>query len=129
KLPLGLKFTPQGHDEGIATYFREYARHFMEDWIKENPKADGSKYNIYQDGLKVFVTIDSKMQEYAEESVKTHMARLQEVFDEQNKNNKTAPFRHITKEETESIMNSAMRKSDRWRKMKNQGKDEEEIIR
>lgn len=128
KLPLGLKFTPQGHDEGIATYFREYARHFMEDWIKENPKADGSKYNIYQDGLKVFVTIDSKMQEYAEESVKTHMARLQEVFDEQNKNNKTAPFRHITKEETESIMNSAMRKSDRWRKMKNQGKNEEEII-
>ncbi len=127
-LPLDLKFTPQGHDEGIATYFREYARHFMENWIKENPKPDGSNYNIYQDGLKVFVTIDSKMQEYAEEAVHEHMTQLQEVFDEQNKNNKTAPFRHITKEETESIMNSAMRKSDRWREMKKQGKDEEEII-
>ena len=127
-LPLGLKYTPQGHDEGIATYFREYARHFMEDWIKENPKPDGGKYNIYQDGLKVFVTIDSKMQEYAEQAVKTHMARLQEVFDDQNKNNKTAPFRHITEKETEGILNSAMRKSDRWREMKKQDKEEEEII-
>ena len=127
-LPLGLKYTPQGHDEGIATYFREYARHFMEDWIKENLKPDGSKYNIYQDGLKVYVTIDSKMQEYAEEAVKAHMANLQAVFDEQNVNNKTAPFRHITSEEIDKIMNSAMRKSDRWRDMKRQGKDEEEII-
>src|SRR5690554_3996732 len=98
-LPLGVKFTPQGHDEGIATYFREYARHFMEDWIRENPKPDGSNFNIYQDGLKVYVTIDSKMQEYAEEAVDAHMVRLQQVFDEQNKNNKTAPFRHITTEE------------------------------
>lgn len=128
-LPLGVQFTPQGHDEGIATYFREYARHFMEDWIKANPKADGTKYNIYQDGLKVFVTIDSKMQEYAEDAVTTHMARLQEVFDEQNKNNKTAPFRHITEKETEGILNSAMRKSDRWRDMTRQGKEEEEIIK
>jgi penicillin-binding protein 1A len=127
-LPLNLKFTPQGHDEGSATYFREYARQFMEDWIKEHPKADGSKYNIYEDGLKVYVTIDSKMQEYAEQAVKTHMARLQKVFDEQNENNKTAPFRDITEQETESIMNSAMRKSDRWREMTKQGKDEEEII-
>lgn len=127
-LPLGIKFTPQGHDEGIATYFREYARHFMEDWIKQNQKPDGSKYNIYQDGLKVFVTIDSKMQEYAEDAVTSHISRLQEVFDEQNENNKTAPFRHITEKETEGILNSAMRVSDRWREMTKQGKEEEEII-
>ncbi|HLW32251.1 MAG TPA: PBP1A family penicillin-binding protein [Aequorivita sp.] len=127
-LPLDLKFTPQGHDEGSATYFREYARHFMEDWIKENPKPDGSKYNIYQDGLKVYVTIDSKMQQYAEEAVKKHMANLQVAFDEQNENNKTAPFRDITEKETEGILNSAMRRSDRWRKMEQQGKDENEII-
>lgn len=128
-LPLNLTFTPQGHDEGSATYFREYARHFMEDWIKENPKADGSKYNIYQDGLKVFVTIDSKMQEFAEEAVKTHMAHLQKAFDDQNKTNKTAPFRNINEKEIESIMNSAMRKSDRWREMKKQGKEDGEIIK
>ncbi len=127
-LPLNLKFTPQGHDEGSATYFREYARNFMEDWIKENEKPDGTKYNIYQDGLKVFVTIDSKMQEYAETAVKKHMAHLQEAFDDQNKKNKTAPFRDITEKETEGILNSAMRKSDRWRQMKRQEKTEEEII-
>ena len=128
-LPLNIKFTPQGHDEGSATYFREYARSFMENWINEKPKADGSKYNIYQDGLKVYVTIDSKMQEYAENAVKKHMAKLQKAFDEQNKNNKTAPFRDITEAETASILNSAMRKSDRWREMKKQGKGEEEIIK
>ena len=127
-LPLNIEFTPQGHDEGSATYFREYARHFMENWIKEHPKSDGSKYNIYQDGLKVYVTIDSKMQLHAENAVKTHMANLQAVFDEQNKGNKTAPFRDITEKETEGILNSAMRKSDRWRDMKRQGKDEKEII-
>lgn len=127
--PLNLKFTPQGHDEGSATYFREYARHFMENWIKENPKSDGSKYNIYQDGLKVYVTIDSKMQENAEDAVKKHMARLQKVFDDQNKNNKTAPFRHINEKEIDQILMSAMRKSDRWRDMSRQGKDEEEILK
>ncbi|MGO3182498.1 MAG: penicillin-binding protein 1A [Aequorivita sp.] len=127
-LPLDIKFTPQGHDEGSATYFREYARQFMEDWIRENPKSDGSNYNIYQDGLKVFVTIDSKMQEHAEDAVKKHMAHLQETFADQNKNNKTAPFRNISEKETESILNSAMRKSDRWREMKKEGKEEEEII-
>ncbi len=128
-LPLNIKFTPQGHDEGSATYFREYARHFMEDWIKENPKSDGSRYNIYEDGLKVYVTLDSKMQQYAEEAVREHMARLQKVFDEQDENNKNAPFRDINEKEIQSIMNSAMRKSDRWRKMKRQGKEEEEIIK
>ncbi len=127
-LPLALKHTPQGHDEGIATYFREYARAFMEDWIKENPKSDGSKYNIYSDGLKVYVTIDSKMQKYAEEAVDAHMQNLQKEFDSQNKENKTAPFRDITEEETAKILNSAMRRSDRWRELDKQGKSEKEII-
>ncbi|UAB81879.1 transglycosylase domain-containing protein [Marixanthomonas sp. SCSIO 43207] len=127
-LPLNIKYTPQGHDEGIATYFREYVRAFMADWIKENPKTDGSSYNIYSDGLKVYTTIDSKMQEYAEQAVDMHMKNLQNEFDRQNKNNKTAPFRDINKEETEQIMKSAMRRSDRWRDMKRQGKDEKEII-
>ena len=64
-LPLNIKYTPQGHDEGIATYFREYARAFMAEWIEEHPKSDGTNYNVYRDGLKVYVTIDPKMQEYA----------------------------------------------------------------
>ncbi|WP_034260145.1 penicillin-binding protein 1A [Altibacter lentus] len=128
-LPLNIKFTPQGHDEGIATYFREYARAFMADWIKENPKSDGSFYDIYSDGLKVYTTIDSKMQEYAEEAVTMHMANLQKEFAKQNEKNKTAPFRDITPEETEMILNTAMRRSDRWKVMKAQGKSEAEIIK
>lgn len=127
-LELNVKFTPQGHDEGIATYFREYARAFMQDWIKENKKTDGSSYNIYSDGLKVFVTIDSKMQEYAEAAVDAHMPRLQAEFDKQNKKNKTAPFRDITEEETEGIIKSAMRRSVRWKELEAQGKSKEEII-
>ncbi len=127
-LPLKLNYAAQGHDEGIATYFREYARSFMGRWIRENPKADGSKYNIYSDGLKVFTTIDKRMQTYAEESMDEHIMRLQKEFDAQNVNNKTAPFRDITTEETEQIINSAMRRSDRWRELSKQGKKKEEII-
>jgi len=127
-LPLNLDYAAQGHDEGLATYFREYARAFMTDWIKDNPKTDGSSYNIYSDGLKVYTTIDKKMQTYAEEAMDEHLANLQKEFDKQNKKNKTAPFRDITTEETDQILNSAMRRSERWREMKKQGKDEQVII-
>ncbi len=126
--PLNIKFTPQGHDEGIATYFREYTRHFMGNWIRENPKSDGTRYNIYQDGLKVYVSINSQMQKHAEEAVQEHMKKLQVAFENQNKNNKTAPFRKVTAAEIDGIMNSAMRKSDRWREMRDKGYDEDEIV-
>lgn len=127
-LPLNVKFTPQDHNEGLATYFREYVRGYMKDWAKENPKPDGSLYNIDSDGMKVFVTVDSKMQEYAEEASIRHMVNLQKEFDSQNEKNKTAPFRDITEEETAGIMNSGMRRSDRWRELEKQGKSEKEII-
>jgi penicillin-binding protein 1A len=127
QLPLNLKYTPQDHDEGIATYFREYARAFMADWVKQNPKTDGSNYNIYSDGLKIYTTIDSRMQSYAEKAVDSHMTRLQAEFDSQNTNNKIAPFRDVTAQEINTIMRSAMRRSDRWREMKRQGKSDEEI--
>ena len=126
---LEIIFTPQGHNEGIATYFREYARKFMHNWIKENPKTDGTKYNIYSDGLKIYTTIDSKMQEYAEIAVDSHMRNLQTEFDKQNIKNKLAPFRDVTSEEVDHILYSAMKRSDRWREMKKQGKTEEEIIK
>jgi len=128
-LPLEIRYTPQGHDEGLATYFREYARAYMLDWIKENPKSDGSTYNIYSDGLKVYTTIDSKMQEYAEQAMDMHISSLQKEFDSQNKKNKITPFRDVTEEEIDGIMNSAMKRSDRWREMEKQGKSKEEIIK
>jgi penicillin-binding protein 1A len=126
---LEITYTPQGHDEGIATYFREYARKFMHNWIKENPKTDGTEYNIYSDGLKIYTTINSKMQEYAEAAVDQHMRNLQLEFDKQNKKNELAPFRDVTEDEVDHILNSAMKRSDRWREMKKQGKTKEEIIK
>lgn len=127
-LPLSLNHAPQGHDEGIGTYFREYVRNYMKDWAKDNPKTDGTTYDIDRDGLKVFVTIDSRMQEFAEQAITDHLKNLQAEFDAQNVNNKTAPFRDITPDETNNIMNAAMRRSDRWRILKRQGKSEAEIL-
>ncbi|SOC79478.1 penicillin-binding protein 1A [Salinimicrobium sediminis] len=127
QIPMEIKFTPQGHDEGVATYFRVYLQGFMKDWIEENPKPDGTKYNIYRDGLKIYTSIDSRMQKYAEEAVHAHLANLQKEFDKQNRNNKTAPFRDISGEEREKIIRDAMRRSERWRILKEQGKSNEEI--
>ncbi len=126
-IPMKITFTPQGHDEGIATYFRVYLQGFMRDWINDNPKPDGSDYNIYRDGLKIYTSIDSRMQKYAEEAVTMHMSNLQKEFDRQNKSNKTAPFRDINVDEAESIINSAMKVSSRWKTMEAQGKSKEEI--
>lgn len=127
QIPMKIIFTPQGHDEGIATYFRVYLQGFMKDWIEKNPKPDGTNYNIYRDGLRIYTSIDSRMQEFAESAVAKHMANLQKEFDRQNKDNKTAPFRDIDEDEVASIIKSAMRVSERWRKMEAQGKSKAEI--
>ena len=133
KMDLKLRYSPESHREGIATYFREYLRGFMKEWAddKANRKPDGSKYNINSDGLKIYTTIDSRMQEYAEEAVKQHMPRLQAEFDNQNTPNinPTAPFLELDSEEIEDLMNRGMRRSERWRKMKyDLKKSNEEII-
>lgn len=127
--PLSLHFTPESHREGIATYFREYLRDYMRRWVKENPKKDGTTYDIYRDGLKIYVSIDSRMQKYAEEAVQEHIGNLQEEFFIQQKKNKNAPFYHLSEADTESILNRAMKTSERWRQMKDQGKSEDEILK
>jgi penicillin-binding protein 1A len=131
KTELDLNFTPESHREGIATYFREYLRGFMKDWINDenNRKPDGSKYDLYSDGLKVFTTIDSRMQQYAEEAVAQHMPRLQAEFDNQNtpERNKTAPFLELTQSEVNKLLNDAMSRGERWRILKSQGKSDKEI--
>ncbi|OUR93864.1 penicillin-binding protein [Flavobacteriales bacterium 34_180_T64] len=127
---LDLKYTPQSHREGLATYFRAYLDRFMKDWIKENPKPDGSKYNLYNDGLKIYTTIDSRMQQYAEDAVQKHMPRLQAEFDNQNtaKRNPTAPFLELDNQEIKALMKRGMRQSERWRVMKKKGKSEKDIV-
>jgi penicillin-binding protein 1A len=131
--PLDLNYTPESHREGMATYFRAYLQEFMKDWASkdENKKPDGSKYNIYKDGLKIYTTIDSRMQKYAEDAVAQHMPRLQAEFFHQNtpKRNPTAPFLELDSQEIKDLMNRGMRRSERWRKMKyDLGKSNDEII-
>ena len=129
-LPLEITYTPQSHREGLATYFRAYLQEFMKDWAKDNTKEDGSKYNLYLDGLKIYSTINYEMQGYAEESVKAHMANLQREFFNQNtpELNPTAPFLDLESEDSIKIFKNAMKRSERWRKMRNSGKSEEEMF-
>jgi penicillin-binding protein 1A len=130
KEPIKLNYSPESHKEGIATYFREYLRAYMEKWVEDNPKKDGGgTYDIYRDGLKIYTSIDSKMQKYAEEAVDEHLANLQEEFFIQQKKNKNAPFINISEAETKKILDRAMRNSERWRMMNEKGFDEDDIIK
>ena len=129
-LPIEVNFNPQSHREGIATYFRAYLQKFMRSWIANNPKEDGSSYNLYLDGLSIYTTIDSRLQTYAEQAVAAHMSTLQKEFFRQNSGefNPTAPFLEIKEDEIERIMEQAKRRSERWRKMKARGLDEASIL-
>jgi penicillin-binding protein 1A len=130
-LPLSLSFHPEDHNEGLATYFREYIRdNFMAVWCRKhiNPET-GEPYNIYRDGLKIFTTVDSRMQQYAEAAVSEHMRELQKLFSKECLNKKNAPFAwNVTRAEIESMMNAAIRRSDRYRGLKAQGMPHEKIM-
>ena len=133
KLPLGLNYSPESHREGIATYFRSYLRGFMKEWVNapENRKPNGDKYNIYKDGLKIHTTIDSRMQTFAEAATREHLAKLQAEFFVQNtkRRNPTTPFLDLEPEEITALLQSSMRRSERWRRMKyDLKKSNEEII-
>lgn len=128
-VPIVLDFKPESHNDGNATYFREYLRDYMKKWVKDHPKEDGTEYDIYRDGLKIYVTIDSKMQQYAEEAVEQHLTILQKKFFDLSKGKKNAPFINISNEETDRILKRGMKSSERWRVMKEEGKSEEEIIK
>ena len=127
KLPLKISFTPESHSDGLATYFRENLKQRLKKWAKENPKDNGEFYNIYKDGLKIHVTIDSRMQRYAEEASREHMANLQSFFFKEQKRNKNAPFYDIDKRSITGIMKRGKRNSDRYKRLKSAGKSEAEI--
>ena len=129
KLPLSIKFTPDSHREGLATYFRAYIQNFMQKWVQENPKQNGQKYDIYRDGLKIYTTIDSRLQGIAEKAVNSHMSNLQEEFFKQNTSdlNPTAPFLDLREGQIDTLINLSAKRSERWRMMKLNGKSEKEI--
>ncbi len=133
-MEMKLNFNPESHKDGLATYLRMHLqRDFIKGWIKDNPKpaleGERDKWNLYLDGLKIYTTIDSRMQANAEAAVQEHMTKLQAEFFHQNTpdRNSTAPFLDLKKEEIDRILNRAMKISDRWRILKKQGKSEKEI--
>jgi len=120
QLPLVIHYQPEDHNEGLGTYFREYLRdNFLKKWCSEHLKPDGKPYDLYRDGLKIYTTIDPKMQQYAEEAANEHMKELQGVFFQRLKNKKNAPFSwRVSKDEIAQIMKQAMKRSDRYKRMK-----------
>ena len=127
QLPLKLNYTPESHSDGYATYFRSYLQKQLRTWVQNNPKPSGEQYDIFKDGLKIYVTLDSRMQQYAEEAVKEHMSNLQTHFFKEQKYNKTAPFYDIEPTDVSIIFDRAKKNSDRYKKMKIAGKSEKEI--
>jgi len=131
KLPLGIIFHPEDHNDGLAPYFREYLREYsLKTWCANHINPETNKpYNIYRDGLRIYTTIDSRMQKYAEEAVFEHMSDLQKMFSKECKTKKNAPFAwNVTKEQIENIMMSSMKRSDRYRSLKNAGLSKEQIV-
>lgn len=128
-IPIDLSnFRSQAHYAGLATYFREYLRLFLKDWCEKHPKQDGSHYDLYCDGLKIYTTIDSRMQKHAEEAVKEHVCDyLQPMFFEHIKGKKNAPFVNLSEEQTNKILWAAIKKSERYERMKDAGRSDEEI--
>jgi len=159
-LPVVLDYHKVDHKEGLAPYFREYLRQmltkkepnrrnyadwqyqqFKDDslawetnplygWCNKNQKGDGSNYNLYTDGLKIYTTIDSRMQKYAEEAVAEHVGGyLQGLFNKEKKGRSYAPYtRNLTPEQIEKILNRSIRMSDRYRVMKDAGYSDSEIM-
>ncbi|MES2761449.1 MAG: transglycosylase domain-containing protein [Bacteroidota bacterium] len=131
QLPLGVIFHPEDHNDGLAPYFREYLReYFLKTWCAKHINPETNKpYNIYRDGLRIFTTIDSRMQQYAEEAVTEHMTDLQKLFTKECKTKKNAPFAwNVNKEQIENIMMSSMKRSDRYRSLKHAGLSKEQIL-
>lgn len=136
QLPLGVsRYKMLGHTRGIATYFREYLRGELKKWCKTHFKPDGTPYNLYKDGLKIYTTINAKLQRYAEQAVREHLANdLQPSFYEHWKGYTYAPFvfEDLEPEEVEAevdkILTQTVKRSERYRKLRNAGVGMDSII-
>ena len=129
-LPITIDYTPESHREGLATYFRAYLQEFLQQWIKDNPKPDGTRYDLYGDGLRIYTTINARLQELAENAVKQHMKNLQKEFMLQNtkKLNPTAPFLELREGQVDTLLTLTAKRSERWRQKAAAGWDEDAIL-
>lgn len=119
--PIELKINKISHHMGLAPYFREYLKSELLTWCRNNKKSDGTPYNLYTDGLRIYTTINSKLQQYAENAVAEQMAIVQKQF-----------FEHWGKEKPwtgkEVVIDEAIRRTSRYKKLKAQGMSEDEIM-
>ena len=122
-------YSPQSHNDGLATYLREYIRNYMKDWCKHHRNSDGEHYDVHKDGLRIYTTIDSRMQRYAEAAVCEHMSKeVQPQFNRELKTRGGNPFNDISADQQEKILVQAMKNSDRYYQLHhNQGKSDKEI--
>ena len=122
-IPIDMShFSIKDHNSGQATYFREFLRGELNEWAKNTTRADGQPYNIYRDGLRIYTTIDSRMQHYAEEAVKEFLGNeLQPMFYKHWKGQKNAPFSNVTADEIDHILETSMKRTERYRNLKNAG--------
>lgn len=131
-IPLDMsKYRPQDHASGLAPYLREYLRGWLKEWCANHKKPDGTNYDPYKDGLKVYSTINSRMQRYAEDAVKDHLGKtLQPEFYKHWKGRKNAPFAFdpsVAEKEVKKLIDQAMKRSDRYARMKKAGASDKEI--
>jgi len=122
-------YTLPSHNDGLATYLREYVRNYMKDWCKHHRNSDGDHYDVHKDGLRIYTTIDSRMQRYAEAAVREHLGKeVQPQFERELRLRGGNPFCDISSEQQEKIMVKAMKNSDRYYQMKHeQGLSDKEI--
>jgi len=121
-LPIELKYKKLDENTGHAPYFREILKEEVRDMLKDLRRPDGEEYNIYKDGLKIYTTIDLRMQDYAEEGVARQMTQLQKAV-----NARGAIRNGSIWKGKESILDRAMRDSDRWKNLEEDGLTEPEI--
>lgn len=127
--PITLDYHPiKSIDEGYSAYYKFYLRKEIEQYLKDYEKKTGKTLNLYKDGLKIYITLDSKMQGYAEESIKEHLTDLQKRFDAEQKGRKQRPFYLLNDKQINTVMMSAVKRTGRYKQLKNAGVSEDSIM-
>ncbi len=127
--PIETDFHPiKTIDEGYSAYYKFYLRKEIDAYLKDYEKKTGKTLNLFKDGLKIYVTLDSKMQRFAEESIKEHLTDLQQRFDAEQRGRKQRPFYLIDDKQIQSIMVQAMKRTGRYKQLKNAGVSEDSIM-
>lgn len=127
--PIKTDFHPiKTIDDGYSAYYKFYLRKEIDQYLKDFEKKTGKSLNLFKDGLKIYTTLDSKMQKYAEEAIKEHLTDLQKRFDAEQRGRKQRPFYLINDKQINTIMTNAMRRTGRYKQLKNAGVPEDSIL-